>query len=209
VIPAMPRPRPPHLQCEPSRHGKPRWYVRVGKGPRIRITETYGTPEFTEAYQAALSGSPSSRSQKAPKGSLAWLIAQYRDSGAWQALSVGDPAPAREHLQAGAGDRRARACDQHHPQGDPGRHRAAGQDAVPGAALPRRHARRVRMGGRGRARQGGPDRGRGGRGARRRRGSRFGPRKTLPVMRHAGRSAPRSGFGSTCCSTPACAAATP
>lgn len=87
MIPAMPRPRPPHLQCEPSRHGKPRWYVRVGKGPRIRINETYGTPEFTEAYQAALSGAPSARAQRAAKGSLAWLIAQYRDSGAWQALS--------------------------------------------------------------------------------------------------------------------------
>lgn len=88
MIPAMPRPRPPHLQCEPSRHGKPRWYVRVGKGPRVRITEIFGTPEFMEAYQAAVSGSPSPRSQKAAKGSLAWLIAQYRDSGAWQALSL-------------------------------------------------------------------------------------------------------------------------
>lgn len=87
MIPAMPRPRPPHLQRETTRHGRIVWVVRVGKGARIRIRETYGTEEFDEAYHAALSGAPSARSQKASKGSLAWLIAQYRDSGAWQALS--------------------------------------------------------------------------------------------------------------------------
>ena len=30
------------------------WYVRV-RGKRTRIRETYGTPEFDAAYQAALS----------------------------------------------------------------------------------------------------------------------------------------------------------
>ena len=33
----MPRPRPPHLQREITRHGKAVWYVRVGHGPRVRI----------------------------------------------------------------------------------------------------------------------------------------------------------------------------
>jgi len=52
----MPRPRPPHLHREITRHKKPVWYVRVGKGPRIRIKAEYGTPEFDAGYQAALSG---------------------------------------------------------------------------------------------------------------------------------------------------------
>lgn len=78
----MPRPRPPHLHCEPSRHGKLRWYVRVGHGPRIRITEQYGTDEFNIAYQAAVSGKPVSR--KGPEaGTLAWLLERYRESDAW------------------------------------------------------------------------------------------------------------------------------
>ena len=42
----MPRPRPPHLHREVTRHGTGVWYVRVGKGPRIRIRAQYGTPEF-------------------------------------------------------------------------------------------------------------------------------------------------------------------
>jgi hypothetical protein len=49
----MPRPRPPYLSHERNRHGNLVWYVRVG-GKRIRIRETYGTPEFDTAYQSAL-----------------------------------------------------------------------------------------------------------------------------------------------------------
>ena len=47
----MPRPRPPHLHRETNRHGKMVWYVRIGKGPRIRIKAVYGTPEFEAAYR--------------------------------------------------------------------------------------------------------------------------------------------------------------
>ena len=64
------------------------WYVRKGDGPRIRIRGEYGTPEFTAAYQAALSG----QAVEAPKGpsshSLSWLVERYRESGAWAALSA-------------------------------------------------------------------------------------------------------------------------
>ena len=52
----MPRPRPPHLHRETNRHGNVVWYVRVGKGPRIRIKGIYGTPEFEAAYRAAING---------------------------------------------------------------------------------------------------------------------------------------------------------
>jgi len=56
VIEAMPRPRPPHLQREVTRHGKANWYVRIGKGPRVRIRADFGTPEFDAEYQAAITG---------------------------------------------------------------------------------------------------------------------------------------------------------
>jgi integrase len=84
----MPRPRPPHLQHEKTRHGNYVWIVRIGKGPRIRIRETYGTPEFEVAYKAAVNGdSPQPAPQRAAKGSLKWMIDQYRGSGAWLGLS--------------------------------------------------------------------------------------------------------------------------
>lgn len=84
----MPRPRPPKLRCERTRHGSIAWYVRKGDGPRIRIRGEYGSPEFMAAYQAAVAGGTPERAPRAPSGSLAWLIGCYRDSGAWARLSV-------------------------------------------------------------------------------------------------------------------------
>ena len=52
----MPKPRPPHLHRETTSHGRTVWYVRVVRGPRIRITAAFGTPEFDAEYQAAISG---------------------------------------------------------------------------------------------------------------------------------------------------------
>lgn len=84
----MPRPRPPHLHHQISRHGKTVWYVRMGKGPRIRIKDTYGTPEFEEAYQAALLGQRAAPAANAAKGTLDWLWMLYRQSDAWRDLSL-------------------------------------------------------------------------------------------------------------------------
>ena len=52
----MPRPRPPHLQREVTRHGKPVWYVRIGKGKRIRLHAEFGSADFEAEYQAAVNG---------------------------------------------------------------------------------------------------------------------------------------------------------
>jgi integrase len=84
----MPRPRPPHLQREVSRHGKVVWYVRVEKGPRIRLRAAFGSAEFDSEYQAALSGSPRRTKGASAAGTLAWLIARYRETAAWAALSA-------------------------------------------------------------------------------------------------------------------------
>lgn len=83
----MPRPRPPYLQRERTRHGETVWYVRRGDGPRIRIRGEYGSPEFNAAYEAAVAGkTPTGR--KVSSQSLEWLIARYKESAAWYVLSL-------------------------------------------------------------------------------------------------------------------------
>jgi integrase len=86
----MPRPRPPHLHREVTRHGKGVWYVRVDKGPRIRLRAEFGTSDFDAEYQAAISDTAKPKVRGAPKvNSLAWLIARYRETTAWMtALSA-------------------------------------------------------------------------------------------------------------------------
>jgi hypothetical protein len=83
----MPRQRPPHLQREVNRHGKTVWYVRVGKGPRIRLRAAYGTPEFQAEYDAAVRGDAPARPAGVQTGTLAWLVAQYRETKVWSDLS--------------------------------------------------------------------------------------------------------------------------
>jgi hypothetical protein len=84
----MPRPRPPYLVRQTTRHAKTVWYVRIGAGPRVRIHAAFGSPEFAAEYQAAVQ---SLRLAPAPKGSgsLEWLIKKYMESSAWAALGTG------------------------------------------------------------------------------------------------------------------------
>jgi integrase len=63
------------------------WYVRVDRGLRVRLRAEYGTPEFDAEYRAALAGAPMRKA--APSNStLAWLLARYRETGAWMDLSA-------------------------------------------------------------------------------------------------------------------------
>ena len=84
----MSRPRPLHLQRDVTRHGKVVWYVRFGRGPKIRIHGIYGTPEFEEAYQAAVSGDRAKPLDKAARGTLEWLWNLYRKDPAWTDLKL-------------------------------------------------------------------------------------------------------------------------
>lgn len=88
MMPAMPRPRPPHLHREETRHGRAVWYVRVERGPRIRIRAAFGTPEFDAEYQDAVEGKRRPKAGEPGTGSLAWLLARYRETGAWTNLSA-------------------------------------------------------------------------------------------------------------------------
>jgi integrase len=79
----MPRPRPPRLHREITRHGKAVWYVRVGKGPRIRLRAQFGSSEFDAEYQAAITGTIRPQRWKPDSKSLAWLWDRYRETGEW------------------------------------------------------------------------------------------------------------------------------
>jgi integrase len=87
LIPGMPRPRPPFISREVTRHGRPVWYVRRN-GKRIRLRAEYGTPEFEAEYQAALARSPKPQKGEVAGGTLAWLVERYRETGDWQSLSL-------------------------------------------------------------------------------------------------------------------------
>src|SRR5271154_5936150 len=88
MIDAMPRPRPPHLIREVSRHGRVTWVVRIGHGPRTRLRAAYGTPEFEAEYHAAIRGEPVSGARRgAAAGTLQWLWDDYRHSSDWSSLA--------------------------------------------------------------------------------------------------------------------------
>jgi hypothetical protein len=83
----MPKPRPPHLHREETRHGVIAWYVRRRHGPRIRIKAEYGSVDFWAQYRAALEGVPVP-SKAAKANTLQWALDRYRNSSAWAGLST-------------------------------------------------------------------------------------------------------------------------
>jgi integrase len=82
----MPKPRPPYLHREETRHGAIVWYVRRAHGGRIRIKPEYDTPEFWQEYRAALEGAPK-LTKTAKAQTLEWALDRYRSSSAWAGLS--------------------------------------------------------------------------------------------------------------------------
>jgi integrase len=83
----MPAARLPYLNHERTRHGRLVWVVRVGKGPRTRLRDAYGSPAFLAAYHAAIARPAASRPRKPGEGTFGWLWDLYRASPAWAELS--------------------------------------------------------------------------------------------------------------------------
>ena len=106
----MPRKLPPFLHREITRHKRPVWYFRRGKGPRVRIPGEFNSVEFLAAYDAALNGARPARPGHS-QGTFAWGLAFYRQSQAWAALS---PATQRQrvnifkHIEAALGELKLR-----------------------------------------------------------------------------------------------------
>jgi len=89
----MPRKLPPFVYREKTRHGRAVYYFRREKGLRTRLPD-YGSDGFDTAYRAALEGTETPKRRKAGAGSLAWLIARYRETGAYR--QVLSPATRRQ-----------------------------------------------------------------------------------------------------------------
>lgn len=86
MIATMPRPRKPHLHRERNRHGTHVWYVRKGRGRRIRLRSEFGSDAFNAEYDAAIAGKTAPRGE-AVGGTLQWLWDAYRKTGAWTHLA--------------------------------------------------------------------------------------------------------------------------
>lgn len=74
----MPRPPKPYLHHYRTRHKKYIWYVRKPGAKRIRIRGEYGSPEFNEAYLAAVGNPATIAPSKTRSGSVAWLWETYK-----------------------------------------------------------------------------------------------------------------------------------
>jgi integrase len=81
----MPRPLPPHVQTERTRHGKVVFYFRRSQGSRRIRLPAPTEPGFKAAYAAALTASTAPAS-KAHKGTLEWLVDAYKRSAHWANL---------------------------------------------------------------------------------------------------------------------------
>ncbi|WP_246541487.1 tyrosine-type recombinase/integrase [Roseibium polysiphoniae] len=82
------------MSREKSRHGRVKWFFRVGKGPRVRLPDMYSTDpssDFMQAYNAAMEGrviktKPKSRYKKE---TLGWLFDVYQQSSKFADLAEG------------------------------------------------------------------------------------------------------------------------
>jgi len=83
----MPRRLPLHVIRERSRHGRVRFYFRIGKGKRIRLPDNFPSPEFDLAYREALAQEPPKPEAKDPVETLAWLVQRYRETNAFQSFA--------------------------------------------------------------------------------------------------------------------------
>jgi hypothetical protein len=83
----VPRKLPPFLHREITRHKRPVWYFRRGKGVRVRMPGEFNSVEFLAAYDAALKGARPARLSHA-EGTFAWAL-----RGILRFADMGRPAP--------------------------------------------------------------------------------------------------------------------
>ena len=104
----MARVKFPHLHTQLTQHKKRVWYVRIGHGPRVRVSEPAQTAKFRAAYLAALrrAEKPAEAPRAGQKDTLAWLVEEHKRSSYWLGLK---PATRRQrenifkHVVAGSG----------------------------------------------------------------------------------------------------------
>ncbi|MDR7035226.1 tyrosine-type recombinase/integrase [Mesorhizobium sp. BE184] len=82
----MPKKLPQFVHRERNRHGKLVIYFRKGKGPRTRLPDL-NDPGFEQEYLNLLAGQASKTKKAVGTGTLEWLIARYRETTTYRALS--------------------------------------------------------------------------------------------------------------------------
>lgn len=87
MMEGMPRKLPQYVYREVSRHGKPVYYFRRGKGKRVRLPDI-SDPDFDEKYHDALVANAPPKKAVAGVGTLKWLIDRYRETGSYRGLSA-------------------------------------------------------------------------------------------------------------------------
>ena len=97
MIESMPRPRPPHLQRQVTRHCKTVWYVRVGKGKRIKLHSEFGSPDFQAEYQGVLWVCPTPREGRSERRHLGLVDHSVSETTAWSNLSGATRRQREEH----------------------------------------------------------------------------------------------------------------
>jgi integrase len=76
-----------YIRQDRDRHGNLRLYFqRLRRGPKIRIDEAPGTPEFFAKYQRLLKSAASASGAAVQAQTYRWLCVQYFKSGAFQRL---------------------------------------------------------------------------------------------------------------------------
>jgi integrase len=88
-----------YVQAFIDRHGKPRWYFRRPGCKRVPLAGLPGSPEFMQAYEAALSGAPKTEvgAERTKPGTINDLVAKYFASPAF----LGLPSPATQATYRG------------------------------------------------------------------------------------------------------------
>jgi integrase len=81
MVTGMPRAIPPFVQVQ-RRGDRVLFYFRKDHGRRTRLPDL-DDPGFMEAYGACLVGLPAPRATSARRGTLRWLVEQWRQSSDW------------------------------------------------------------------------------------------------------------------------------
>lgn len=85
MIEDMPRKLPLYVCKQKDRSGDWVFYFRIGKGKRTRLPAP-NDKTFMQAYEAVLRGTTFETKEREKHKSIAWLMARYMESAAWENL---------------------------------------------------------------------------------------------------------------------------
>jgi integrase len=92
-----------YLYRDVDRHGNERWYFRRRGYPKIRLTAIPGSPDFVDAFKAAMDRAAAITGPRTPEilhGSIAWLCAAYFASTEFKCLAGLTRKARRRNLEA-------------------------------------------------------------------------------------------------------------